>query len=338
MKLHIIGNPNVPTGLKNPHEPFSVLTYKFVENLKKKYEVVHYGPVGSEVSTKSYEAPIKNLPAFCEEVSRAIGMEKGEDDIILSMYGSAHRQAVQAHPELKVIEPSIGYHPDSVFAPYRAFTSYASMHYFYGLRGMLGSPAWGDAVIPNPISAHEFTFRENKDDYVLFFGRVIESKGIHIAIQATEKAGKKLVVAGPDAFANHITDLSCVGYSRTPAHVEVLGKCGIEQRRDLMANAYCLIAPTYYIEPFGNMVVEAQFSGTPVITSDWGAFAETNLNDITGYRCRNMIEFVEAIDAVGSLNKRAIRDRALARYEDSVVFDQVDYYIKRIARGGFYAE
>lgn len=338
MKLHILGNPNLPTGLKNPHEPFSVLTYKFVENLKTRYEVVHYGPEGSEVTTKTYDLPLKNTAEFCAEASIAIGLEKGPDDIILSMYGSAHRPAVQEHQELKIIEPSIGYHADSVFAPYRAFVSYASMHYFYGTKGALGNPSWFDAVIPNPISAHEFTFQHKKDDYVLFFGRVIESKGIHIAIQATEKAGKKLVVAGPDAFANHITDLKCVGYSRTPSHVEVIGKCGIEQRRELMANAYCLIAPTHYIEPFGNMVVEAQFSGTPVITSDWGAFTETNLNGITGYRCRNMKEFVQALDMVKDLDKNMIREHAMDNYEDSVVFDQQDYYIKRIARGGFYAE
>ena len=338
MKLHIIGNPNNPTGLKNPHEPFSVLTYKFVENLKKKYDVVHYGPEGSEVSTKSYELPLGNVGQFCVEASAAIGREKGPDDIILCMWGAPTAPATLAHSELKVIEPSIGYHPEQVFAPYRAFTSYAQMHYFYGLRDMLSNPSWNDVVIPNPITAEEFTFKAEKDDYVLFFGRVMKSKGIDVAIQATEKAGKRLIVAGPDIHANHITDLSCVGYSNTPKHVEVLGKCGIDQRRELMANAHCLIAPTYYLEPFGMMLAEAQFSGTPVITSDWGAFTEINLNGITGYRCRTLKDFVRALDIVQYLDKNIIRKHAMNNYEDSVVFDQQDSYIKRIASIGFYAE
>ena len=130
------------------------------------------------------------------------------------------------NPDCKWVEPSIGYRASGVFAPYRAFTSYAQMHMFYGERGMLMNPSWFDVVIPNPFTVDEFEYKEDKEDYFLYFGRVIEEKGIHLAIQATEKLGKKLIIAGPG-------DLRHLGYNKVPDHVEVFGVADAEQRKQL---------------------------------------------------------------------------------------------------------
>ena len=50
-------------------------------------------------------------------------------------------------------------------------------------------------------------------------------------------------------------------------HARYLPPQDVEGRRKLMAEAAAFICPTQYVEPFGNVAVEAQMSGTPVITT-----------------------------------------------------------------------
>jgi glycosyltransferase involved in cell wall biosynthesis len=203
------------------------------------------------------------------------------------------------------------------------------MHYFYGQKNMLLDPGWNDAVIPNAFSPDEFEFSNKKEDYFLYLGRISLDKGIHLAIQLAEYHGKKLIIAGPG-------DLSLINYKSVPKHVEMFGYANVEQRKRLLRDATVLIAPTYYIEPFGNIVVEALMSGTPVITTNWGGFVDTNVEGVTGFRCRNFKEFVEAVEKLPTINHQACRDWAIKNYSETVVHDKFDQYFQHLTAQNFY--
>jgi glycosyltransferase involved in cell wall biosynthesis len=318
-------------------DPFSISTWRFIDWMTKfGWDCIHYGVVGSEVNCKQVQCldqigldNEENIRQYNERASHAIKLYKKPGDMALCFYGVANKGAVDAHPELKVIEPGIGYSTSAVFAPYRVFVSYAQQHMYYGERGMLMNPSWFDAVIPNGFSPAEFDFNQNKGDYFLCFGRVMETKGIHLAIQATAATNQKLIIAGPGR-------LSDMGYTTIPSHVTTVGLCNADQRRTLMKDAKAIIGATYYVEPFGNMIVEGYMSGTPAITTDWGAFAETVVHGITGFRCREFREFVKAINNIDQINPQDCRDWAIENYSDQVVHEKFNQYLEKIQHSDFY--
>lgn len=335
--LHILSSPYSPVHTLNRVDPFSIAVIKYITWMHVQgWRCIHYSIEGSDTQCENVQvmgAPTGNNDADINEynanASREIGLRKQPGDMIVCFWGVENQGATLAHQDLKIIEPSIGYATEAVFAPYRAFASYAHMHMFYGARGMLMSPSWYDTVIPNPISPGEFTYEENKDDYFLYFGRITEQKGIHLAVQATRAAGRKLIIAGPGS-------LESIGYTTVPDHVEFVGVCDVWQRRRLMSQARAILGPTYYVEPFGNMVAEGYMSGTPAITTDWGGFTETVVQGHTGFRCREFKEFVDAINRIDEIRPQDCRQHAMLNYEDQVVHEQHHAYLQKIQENNFY--
>lgn len=335
--LHILSNPTGPVHINNRIDPFSIAVIKFIENMTALgWDCIHYGIIGCDAPCETvicldeiYSDRNICTSAYNKRAAIEIQKRKNTQDLIMCFHGWENREAAEANKDLKIIEPSIGYDTKAVFAPYRVFVSYAQMHMFYGERGMLMNPSWYDAVIPNAFSANEFEFNSNKGDYFLYFGRVIHNKGVDVAIQATEKTGQKLVIAGPG-------NLSDLGYKSIPDHVTCVGLCNAEQRKLLMKDARAILGPTYYVEPFGNMIAEGYFAGTPAITTDWGGFTETVQQGITGFRCREFKDFVNAIKNISSINPSDCRNYAMKNYEEKVVHEKFDDYFKKIIAGTFY--
>jgi glycosyltransferase involved in cell wall biosynthesis len=257
------------------------------------------------------------------------------EDLLLILAGWAHKPIVDAFPTMTACEWAAGY--EGICLPFVCFESYAWQHYLYGKYNMDGR--FYDTVIPNFFYPEHFQISETKDDYLLYLGRLISRKGVRTASEIAKYAGRKLVVAGSGALEWGDGFIRCMDGTVLEGDVEYVGTVGVKERGELLSKAHALLAVTDYIEPFGAVAVEAQLSGTPVISVDWGAFSETVNPGVTGYRFRTLLEAVDAVDACGGLDPQQVRQAALDGYSIDAVGPMYDTWFKRLGslrREGWY--
>lgn len=279
---------------------------------------------------------------FNERAVVEVGKRKKQGDFLLPFWGYGHMPVIQAHPDIIAVEPGIGC-GNKPSTKQSIFESHSIMNQIYGQFSY--QPHWYDAVIPNYFDEADFEFAANPAGYVfeeggkpteyfLFVGRLVDVKGLGIAIDMTDRLGIPLLVAGQ----GRLSDIR----NPVPKHVKEIGYIEPKQRCELMKNAKALITATHYAEPFGGVTIEALFCGTPTITTDWGAFAENNLHGITGYRCRTLEQFVWAGRNIGRISRQACRDWAVQNFSLPRVAKMYEEYFKTLSKvhdgsGGFYA-
>lgn len=330
-RFHLLGLAHVPTRKEVSPCAYTQKVVKLATMLEALGHTVYfYGGEGSDVACDEFIQVVSNQEridcygdydwrtqffkhsgtdscheAFNKNAIREILARKQDRDFLLCPMGNYDRPIANA-VGLMTVESGIGYR--GVFSKYRVFESYAWMHYIYGLLRQ-NDGSWYDCVIPNYFDPGDFTYQGTKDDYFLYIGRLVKRKGLDVAVQVTREIGAKLIIAGQGWLTNKNEGLNI-----TDAHVEHVGSVGPEERKELMGAARAVFVPTYYIEPFGGVAVEAQMCGTPVITTDWGAMSETVLHEKTGFRCRTFDQFVWAAKNIDQIRPIACNEWAVKNY------------------------
>ncbi len=166
--------------------------------------------------------------------------------------------------------------------------------------------------------------------YLAFFGRIHPDKGVVAAIDAAEKTGIPLRIAGiiqdEPYFKREIVPR--LGGDR----VQFLGPVRAEDRSSFLGGAVALLHLIDFDEPFGLSVVEAMACGTPVIAFDRGSMPEIIIDGTTGFLVSDVASAADAVMRVGQLDRQNVRNMALQRFSsDRMVDDYVAVYRKAIA-------
>ncbi len=188
------------------------------------------------------------------------------------------------------------------------------------------------ATVYHGIDLHMFTFRENPDDYLLYFGRIHPDKGTAEAIEIARRAGRRLLMAGiiqdrgywEGEVAPHVDG----------DRVQYLGSAGPQLRDRLLGGALALLHPIRFAEPFGLAVVEAMACGTPVIAFPRGSMPELIRDGDTGFLVPGVEEAVDAVKRIPSLDRRRCRREAEERFSSERMVEDYLRVYRRILGAG----
>jgi glycosyltransferase involved in cell wall biosynthesis len=181
------------------------------------------------------------------------------------------------------------------------------------------------ATVYHGINLNQFTFSPEKGDYLLFFGRIHPDKGAHEAIQIARRVGMKLILAGIIQDQNYY-HAEIVPYL-DDQRITYIGSVGPQQRDRLLQDAYALLHPIYFEEPFGLSVVEAMACGTPVIAFNKGSMAEIIDDRQTGFLVNNVDEAVERIPMIQNIERQRCRTWVEAKFsQERMVADYIEVY------------
>jgi glycosyltransferase involved in cell wall biosynthesis len=185
------------------------------------------------------------------------------------------------------------------------------------------------AAIWNPVDVDEFPLVTEKDDYVVFLGRMAADKGPDIAIRAALAAGIDIRLAGPVHDPDREYFDSEVRPLLAEPGVELCGAVGGHDKAELLAHARALISPVQWDEPFGLAPVEAMAGGTPVVAYARGALRETVVDGETGVFADDEDGLPAAIEAAGAIDPQRCRHHV----EDNFSTQQVSARYEAVFEG-----
>ena len=189
------------------------------------------------------------------------------------------------------------------------------------------------AAVRNGIDAQRFSFLAEKDNYLLWLGRICEEKGAHLAIEVARRMGLPLVVAGQvypfsyhqNYFRREILphlDGEQVRWEESPS---------IEVKLRLLERAGALLIPTLVDETSSLVAMEAMACGTPVVAFHRGAIHEVVADGRTGFLVNTVEEMSAAVAKVGEINPHVCRRRVEEEYSAARMADGYERIYEEIA-------
>jgi glycosyltransferase involved in cell wall biosynthesis len=133
----------------------------------------------------------------------------------------------------------------------------------------LGAPLGERAgIVPHPVRAFADRSNAASGDHALVAGRLAPEKGVHVAIEAARRTGRRLVVIGDGPLRRALRQHA------EGADVQFLDAVGGERFAELRRTAAVELVPSRSAETFGLAAAHAMAAGVPVVASRIGALPE----------------------------------------------------------------
>ncbi len=167
-------------------------------------------------------------------------------------------------------------------------------------------------TVYNGIELNPYTFHPKPQNYFVWLGKFNPDKGVAEAIQATKKAGAKLIMAGKvDEMEKD--DFRYFKEQVEPhvdgKQIQFVGEANDAKKNELFGGAKAFLNPIQWNEPFGLVMTEAMATGCPVISIARGAATEIIQDGKTGYLVHTVDEMVDRMKKIDTIERAQCRAR-----------------------------
>jgi glycosyltransferase involved in cell wall biosynthesis len=274
----------------------------------------------------------KRAADHSREVLRTV--RKHEFDLVHDKSGFFWRFAAEIDvPVLATLHLPRSFYPEELFEfiPENVHfncVSDSQAQEFADVPGMTG-------VVPNGIAIERFPYEPNKSDYVLWLGRICPEKAPHLAMDAAERAGVRLVMAGqvyPFSWHREYFDKEIKPrLERAREMVQWVGTPTFAEKVSLLAKARAVLLSTLAPETSSLVAMEAMACGTPVLAFPRGALPEIVRHGISGYLVEDFREMAERIRDVNRLWPEEARSIAEGNFSAEIMADGYEAIYQEIA-------
>jgi len=227
-------------------------------------------------------------------------------DVIID--NSHYHYALRKERELKTIAVHHDWNPldlndivaDEFVCPSNAHAEHVSL--------MASRPV---KTIYHGIPIEEYPFKEEKEDYLLFLGRMSPYKGADRAVEIAKEVEEELIIAGMDENVESRDYVFKVMKKANENGFSYLGKVSLEKKLKLLKNAKAVLLPyrKEYKAVYDLVYVESMACMTPVITTRLGSAEEEIIKDgETGFLVED--SFQSAVNQLDEINNERCRKRA----------------------------
>jgi glycosyltransferase involved in cell wall biosynthesis len=248
-----------------------------------------------------------------ERILEYLRCHPSEFDLVHDESGSFFRHAAQCDvPMLATLHLPRSFYREEFFGEvgpnlYFNCVSHSQASSFVDLPNFLG-------VVQNGIAIERFPFCDEKQDYVLWMGRICEEKGTHLAIAAAREAGVPLVIAGqvyPFSYHRDYFEREVLPHvSGEGSLATFVDSPSFSQKVELLRHARAVLLTSAAAETSSLVAMEAMACGTPAIALRSGAFPEIVADRSTGYIVKVLAEIVAALAMIPEVSPATCRARA----------------------------
>ncbi|MDD5589773.1 MAG: glycosyltransferase family 4 protein [Candidatus Portnoybacteria bacterium] len=173
-------------------------------------------------------------------------------------------------------------------------------------------------TVHHGLEIEKIPFSKEKDDYLIFFGRISRIKGTADAIKIAKKSGHRLLIFGSpseaDYWKNDIEPLI------DGQQIIFRGMVGREDLFEYVKKAKAFLFPLQVEEAFGLAAVESMACGTPVIAYKKGSLPEI-IDEKTGFLVDSEEEIISAINKIDMIDPNECRKRAAEKFSIGAMID-----------------